>query len=386
MTQDKDLELNELLRRYASKGWLHDEVFKAFYHDTGFIIAAHTKDGIAQMIRDENPDRNPDYEWLDSAAEFQATMPEGVLTGELKGWRGAIKRKGAGWVFARGALVSAAREAARLGVDFVTGTEGDVKSLIIEDGVVLGVTTSSSTSHFADRVILSAGAAAPGLLDMKDQLRPTAWTLAHIALSPSECALYKNLPVLYNLEAGFFLEPDEERRELKICDEHPGYTNFTTDAEGRKTHTSVPFAKHQIPIASEQRIRRFLADTMPQLRDRAFSFARICWCADTVDRNFLISLHPSLRNLVLAVGGSGHGFMHITSVGGFVVDAMEGKLEGRLKEAFKWRPEQAVNRDWSDVQDRRGGPNAVMDFGDVEKEGGWTCIESERPYSVDKET
>jgi sarcosine oxidase/L-pipecolate oxidase len=118
---------------------------------------------------------------------------------------------------------------------------------------------------------------------------------------------------------------------------------------------------------------------MPHLAERPFSFARICWCADTPDRNFLIDRHPQLNNLVLAVGDSGHGFMHITSIGGFVADAMEGVLDARLKEAFRWRPETAVGRNWDDVQNRRGGPNKVMNFGDV-KDDGWTEIQDERPF------
>ena len=165
------------------------------------------------------------------------------------------------------------------------------------------------------------------------------------------------------------MEPSAEMGELKICDEHPGYTNFTTDDTGHKT--SIPFAKHQIPLEAETRVREFLQHTMPQLKDRPLSFARICWCADTPDRNFLIDRHPDFKSLVLGIGGSGHGFMHITSVGGFIVDTLEGNLDEKLKQAFKWRPETAVNRNWDDVQGRRGGPNKVMDFGSVQA---WTNI------------
>jgi sarcosine oxidase/L-pipecolate oxidase len=68
---------------------------------------------------------------------------------------------------------------------------------------------------------------------------------------------------------------------------------------------------------------------------------------------------------VLAIGGSGHGFYHITGVDGFVADVMEGVLDEKLKKVFGWRPETAVGRDWSHVQNGRGHPNKVMDFGDV---------------------
>ena len=120
------------------------------------------------------------------------------------------------------------------------------------------------------------------------------------------------------------MEPDAALGELQICDEHPGYTNFVAPGQ------SVPFPRQQIPLESEARVRSFLATTMPQLASRPLSFARICWCADTPDRNFLIDRHPDYEGLVLA-----------------------------------------VERDWGDVQGRKGGPNRVMDFGEVKS---WTDI------------
>lgn len=59
------------------------------------------------------------------------------------------------------------------------------------------------------------------------------------------------------------MEPDEDGHELKICDEHPGYCNWIVqgpDADGRgilQQKKSVPFARHQIPLEAEERVRRF---------------------------------------------------------------------------------------------------------------------------------
>jgi sarcosine oxidase/L-pipecolate oxidase len=365
----EDSYVSRMTLARASEGWMEDPLYKPLYHDTGYIVCAHTPDGLKQLTEKELWKRNVDFEWLDSAEKFRATMPKGVLTGDFPGYKGGFKKSGAGWVFARGALVATFEEAKRLGVKFVTGAQGDVRKLVEEGGDIVGVETADRTIHRADTTILAAGAQAPQLLDFKDQLRPTAWTLAHIKMSEEECKLYKDLPVLFNIENGFFMEPDAEKHELKICDEHPGYCNWTIDSTGAKA--SIPFAKHQIPAEAETRVRGFLHDTMPQLEHRPFSFARICWCADTPDRNFLIDRHPEYKSLVLAVGGSGHGFMHITSVGGFVADTLEGKLDEQLKHAFRWRPETAVNRNWDAVQNRRGGPNEVMDFGKVNE---WTNI------------
>lgn len=301
-------------------------------------------------------------------------MPEGVLTGEFPGWKGWWKKEGAGWVHAKKAMVSAAKEAERLGVKFVGGEQGEVVELVYAEGEeikgdVVGVKTKDGKVHLAERIILSAGANCPNLIDFKDQLRPTAWTLAHIKMNPDELSLYRNLPVLFNIEKGFFMEADEDKHELKICDEHPGYCNWVGTGSSRH---SVPFAKKQVPKASEDRVRDFLRATMPQLASRPFVAARLCWCADTPNRMFLIGYHPDHPSLVIAAGGSGHGYMHIPTVGGFIVDAMEGKLTEEFKESFRWRPETAVNRNWEDTQGRFGGPNKVMNLADVTE---WTHIE-----------
>lgn len=168
------------------------------------------------------------------------------------------------------------------------------------------------------------------------------------------------------------MEPDEDEHELKICDEHPGYLNLVENPETGR-HVSLPFARHQIPLEAEKRARDFLRECMPHLAERPFSFARICWCADTPNRSFLITPHPEYKSLLLGVGASGHGFMHIPVIGSYIADALEGKLDERMAKSWRWRPETAVDRDWKNTQGRYGGGDKVMDFQDV-KEGEWTSI------------
>ncbi|CAD0058740.1 unnamed protein product [Aureobasidium pullulans] len=290
----------------ATKGWLEDPVFKPYFHETGCIIAATSEAGRAHMNAASGPSEDAGWLPLKTKEDFQATMPKGVLTGDFPGWEGWWMKKGSGWIHARKSMESAAREAERLGAVFVTGEEkGKVESLIYEAGDVKGAKTFDAVEHRADRTILCAGANAGIIFDMKDQLRPTAWTLAHIRMTKEELQLFKNLPVLFNIERGFFMEPDEDKGELKMCDEHPGYCNWTVD---------------------------------PQ-------------------------------NLVLGCGASGHGFCHIPVIGGFITDAMEDKLDPCIKHSFRWRPETAVNRKWDDLQDRFGpeGSNRMMNFGDIKE-------------------
>lgn len=372
--EDEVYVSNKLLRA-ATEGWLNDPVFKDYFHETGCILAATTDDARAHMNSRDGPSEADGWIPLKNKLDFRATMPKGILTGDFPGWDGWWKKTGAGWVHARKSMESAAKEATRLGVRFITGEHvGKVEALIYESSDVKGAITADGARHLADRTILCAGANAAALFDMEDQLRPTAWTLAHVRLTTEEAQLYKNLPVLFNIELGFFMEPDADNHDLKICDEHPGYCNWTR-SEQNSEQRSVPFANQQIPLESEERVRRFLRETMPQLADRPFSFARICWCADTPNRAFLISKHPDYPSLVLGVGGSGHGFVHIPAIGGFITDALEDKLDEKIKQSFRWRPETAVGRKWDDLQGRYGpeGSNRVMDFQDI---SAWTWIGS----------
>lgn len=374
-TDEDEVYVSNKLLEAATAGWLNDPVFKDYFHETGCILAATSEDARQHMNSRDGPSEADGWIPLKTKDDFRATMPEGVLTGDFPGWDGWWKKTGSGWVHARKAMQNAAKEATNLGVKFIVGERiGLVEALIYENSDIKGALTGDGVRHVADRTILCAGANACALFDMKDQLRPTAWTLAHIKLTSQEAELYRNLPVLFNIELGFFMEPDEDNHDLKICDEHPGYCNWVA-GDQNSNQTSVPFANHQIPLESEERVRRFLRETMPQLADRPFSFARICWCADTPNRAFLISKHPEYPSLVLGVGGSGHGFVHIPAIGGFIADAMEDKLDNKMRHSFRWRPETAVGRQWDDLQGRYGpeGSNRVMDFQAI---GAWTKIGS----------
>ncbi|KAL4860319.1 hypothetical protein BDV12DRAFT_122199 [Aspergillus spectabilis] len=361
--------------RVALDGWKNDPIFAPYFHETGFIVAGHTPELVQHIKEGEVDVYDGDYVPLETAEDFRQTMPSEVLTGEFPNWKGWISRAGTGWIHARKAMVSAYTETKRLGGVFITGSpEGKVEALVYEDGDVVGAQTADGVIHRADYTILVAGAGSDRLLDFKKQLRPTAWTLCHIQMTPEESAKYRSLPVLFNIGKGFFMEPDEDEHQLKICDEHPGYCNLVPGPDHPDEERSVPFAKNQIPLEAEARARDFLRDTMPHLADRPLVFARICWDADTPDRAFLIDRHPEHRSLLVAVGGSGNGAMQMPSIGGFIADALEGRLAAEVKDTVRWRPETAIDRDWHSTQGRSGGPNKVMDFQDV-KDDEWTRID-----------
>lgn len=83
---EEDGYVSQRLLELASHGWTSDPLYKPFYHDTGYIICAHTPDGLTQLTKREMLDQKADFEWLDTPEAFRATMPKGVLTGDFPGW------------------------------------------------------------------------------------------------------------------------------------------------------------------------------------------------------------------------------------------------------------------------------------------------------------
>jgi glycine/D-amino acid oxidase-like deaminating enzyme len=64
---------------------------------------------------------------------------------------------------------------------------------------------------------------------------------------------------------------------------------------------------------------------------------RTCYYCDTFDGYFWIGPDPDRRGLVVASGGSGHGFKFAPILGPLVADAVEGTTS-RFGEPFLWRP------------------------------------------------
>jgi sarcosine oxidase/L-pipecolate oxidase len=100
------------------------------------------------------------------------------------------------------------------------------RPLFAKDGTTcIGIETVDGTEYHADKVVLAAGAWSSTLVDLEDQcvskvgrlvarhklcrLTAQAWVYAHMQLSPEEAKEFKDSPVVYNGDIGFFFEPNE---------------------------------------------------------------------------------------------------------------------------------------------------------------------------------
>ncbi|KAI9374737.1 FAD dependent oxidoreductase [Aspergillus egyptiacus] len=331
--------------------WKNDPLFKPFFHNVGMINCSSSEEGIASLRRsyqslvDAGNGLEKTNMWLDSEDELLAKLPQ-FTREQVKGWKGLFCADG-GWLAAAKAINAIGQFLKGQGVKFGFGRAGTFKRpLFAADGTTCnGVETVDGTRYHADKVVLATGAWSPTLIDLEDQCVSKAWVLAHIQLTPSEAAEYKNVPVVYDGDYGFFFEPNEHGI-IKVCDEFPGFSHFKKHQPYGapsprpisipRSHAAHPSDTY--PSASESSIRKAIGRFLPRFTDKPLFNRAMCWCTDTADANLLICEHPRWKNFIVGTGDSGHTFKVLPNIGRHVVELIEGILAPELAEAWRWRP------------------------------------------------
>jgi sarcosine oxidase len=71
--------------------------------------------------------------------------------------------------------------------------------------------------------------------------------------------------------------------------------------------------------------RAFLAERLPELAGAALIETEVCQYESTSSGDFLIDRHPTMANVWLVGGGSGHGFKHAPAVGEYLARRIDGE-------------------------------------------------------------
>ena len=226
------------------------------------------------------------------------------------------------------ALLDAARQA---GARLIEGVRAH--SLIEAGGRVSGVRCADGTATQADITIVATGAWAQDLVPhLRASIRGSGHPVFH--LRPENAALFTpdRFPTFTAdvSQTGYYGFPVNRDGIVKIANHGLG---VRLDAN----------AARSITTADERRLRRFLAGTFPVLAQAEIVYTRLCLYADTQDEHFWIAPDPERHGLVVAGGGSGHGFKFAPVLGALIADTVEGRDNPWL-DGFAWRPELRMSQ------------------------------------------
>ena len=292
------------------------------YRETGFLLMTRAS------LESESYEGDC-YRLLRSRGQRLERMDRVGLRKRFPAWRAEGYEDGyynptGGWVASERAMVRFIDDAKALGVRL---REGQAFSGLIETGSrVTGVTLADGTRNRADHVVLATGAWTPTLLpELADLMWACGQPVLHFRPVRQELFEPERFP-LWGADisrTGWYGFPLNADGVLKVANHGPG----------KPIH---PSASRDVSPSVEATFREFLHSTFPDLDDAPLVGSRICLYCDTCDGDFWIDRHPRLEGLVVAAGGSGHGFKFAPVLGAIIADVLERK-PNPYAERFAWR-------------------------------------------------
>nr|XP_019043768.1 hypothetical protein I302_08349 [Kwoniella bestiolae CBS 10118]OCF22698.1 hypothetical protein I302_08349 [Kwoniella bestiolae CBS 10118] len=321
------------LAREAYTAWNNDPLFKPHFHKVCTVMSHSCH--IWANIRADGVKTNAKQ--IKCGADLKKIVTQTSGSVKLDDWIGIFNPE-AGWAHSGNALISVANELKSRGVRFIHGNDGTFESLHQNaQGEVDGIRAASGRHIPSERVVLAMGASTGSRIGVNDMLRAYGYALAMIQLEPQEAFLYKDMPCLHSKTHGYIFEPSVDGR-LKFA--LPGRYAWYGKSNVSRPEALVS-SYNNLPPECIAEMRELLATFLPHLADRPFCYSQLCWDADSSDDNFLITFRPDSNKVLMATGGSYHGFKFFPTIGRHVVAALEGKLSEEASKAWKWRPEIA---------------------------------------------
>ena len=230
----------------------------------------------------------------------------------------------AGWVESGEVVARLISEAKTLGVQ-VRGSTA-FSSTLDEGSKVVGVRTGDGDELKADLVIMAAGSWTPSLLpDMEKFMWSVGQPVFHFLVEDIQAYQPPNFVTwtadIHN--TGWYGFPALDDGTLKIANHGRGKPQ---PADGPR----------EVDADSEDMFREFLRKALPGLSEAPVISNRLCMYCDTWDGDFWIDHDPERPGLVVATGGSGHGFKFAPMLGPIIADVVEGE-PNPFAHRFKWR-------------------------------------------------
>jgi glycine/D-amino acid oxidase-like deaminating enzyme len=298
---------------------LNDHWDEPLFHETGFSILSSVPMAAGSFEHDSYATMRGlgvDLERLDASAIHRrfAVWREGRYLDGYYNPRG-------GWAESGKVVSALIAEAQRLGVVL---TEGKRVASIERDPLAL--LTDEGDRYQPGQIIVAAGAWTPQLIgELDDRLVAVGQPVMHFA--PTDAAPFRAprfVPWAADIgRTGWY----------GFCANAADIVKIANHGVGRRVDPGQPRA---LAHDAEGRFRTFLRDSLPDLAAAPVVGTRLCLYCDSFDGDLFIARHPEASGLVIAAGGSGHGFKFAPVLGDIIADVAEGK-PNRWAHRFAWR-------------------------------------------------
>ncbi|MCB9292727.1 MAG: FAD-dependent oxidoreductase [Lewinellaceae bacterium] len=308
----------------AFRGWdrWNREWPRPLYHQTGFLLLTHQPMEAGSLELES-------LRVLQKKGLGVERLGPDQLRERFPHWN--AERYADGYYNPRGGWAESGEVVARLAQiareEGVTVHEGKRLKQFLENGnKVKGIFTDNGEVHSGDYVILATGAWAPAFLpELRDRMRASGHPV--YMFQPEDPAPFrgKAFPGWASdiSKTGWYGFPAQADGIVKVANHGKGVEVNPTE-------------EHEVPERFYPKLQEFLADHLPALAGAPITATRLCFYCDTWDGDFYICRHPGRPGLVVASGGSGHGFKFAPVLGGIIADVTEGK-ENPYAYRFRWR-------------------------------------------------
>lgn len=272
------------------------------FHRTGMLWLTGADDSYVRKVRQTLEYLGIECEGL-SARDLEIRFPQ--ISSEGIEW--ALWEPGSGALMARQSVQALVAEGLRQGLEYRTGAV--VPPAVRATGKLGRIVTRSGESISAGQFVFACGAWLPKLFPdlLGPRIFPTRQEIFFFAPPPGDASFAPPaMPCWFHHPALVYGIPDLESRGFKISVDKHGPT-IDPDSECRIANVEA--------LAT---VREYLALRFPKLKDAPLSESRICQYENTSNGDFIIDRHPELDDVLIAGGGSGHGFKHGPAVGDYV--------------------------------------------------------------------
>ncbi|KAH3667829.1 hypothetical protein WICMUC_005229 [Wickerhamomyces mucosus] len=236
------------------------------------------------------------------------------------------------------------------GVNFIFGSRGTAIKILSDESIQV----ESGEIYKADKILLSLGASTGYLVDLDNQIRSLGLYVTHIKLNDIEYEKYKDIPIFFSSELGYFFPPDVDNYEIKIALTYADTDNIIQNPHDSNQTISLPRYKidnpnDTFPINGEIHVRNLLRLILPELQNHKLIHSKVCWISDTSTSDFLIDKLPNKDKIIVATGDSGHGYKFLPNIGKYIALKLQDKLNQEFSNKWKWKsnpnfPQQFATR------------------------------------------